>query len=94
MDLNRLRHFVTVAETLNFRRAAEQLHMAQPPLSVSIQKLEAELGMRLFERDTSGVSITPQDWLYWLKQNVRSFTPARSPRSRKAQCAERAGDYR
>lgn len=59
MDLKRLHHFVTVAETLNFRRAAEQLHMAQPPLSVSIQKLEAELGTRLFERNTSGVSITP-----------------------------------
>ncbi len=59
MDLKRLHHFVTVAETLNFRRAAEQLHMAQPPLSVSIQKLEAALGTRLFERNTSGVSITP-----------------------------------
>lgn len=59
MNLQRLRHFVELAETLNFRRAAERLHMAQPPLSVSIQKLEAELGTRLFERAPSGVTITP-----------------------------------
>lgn len=59
MDLRRIRHFVVLAETLNFRRAAERLHMAQPPLTVSIQKLEAELGTRLFERGAQGVTLTP-----------------------------------
>ena len=59
MDLRRIRHFVVLAETLNYRRAAERLHMAQPPLTVSIQKLEAELGTKLFERGSTGVALTP-----------------------------------
>jgi DNA-binding transcriptional LysR family regulator len=59
MNLRRVRHFSVLAETLNFRRAAEKLHMAQPPLTVSIQKLEAELGIQLFIRKSTGVALTP-----------------------------------
>lgn len=59
MNLRQLRQFVTLAETGNFHRAAEQLHMAQPPLSVSIRKLEEELGSPLFDRTSSGVLLTP-----------------------------------
>lgn len=58
MDLRRVRHFHVLAETLNFSRAAERLHMAQPALSVSIQKLENELGTRLFDRTPTGVVLT------------------------------------
>lgn len=57
MKLAQIRQFITLAETLNFRKAADRLSMAQPPLSVSIRKLEEELGVDLFQRD-SGVILT------------------------------------
>ncbi len=58
LNLKQIRQFVVLAETLNYRRAAEKLNMAQPPLTVSIQKLEEDLGTKLFARDSKGVSLT------------------------------------
>ncbi|MGC6175569.1 LysR substrate-binding domain-containing protein [Lacrimispora sp. 38-1] len=59
MEIRQLQYFLTVCETLHFGKAAEQLHMAQQPLSFQIHKLEEELGYKLFYRTTRSVSITP-----------------------------------
>lgn len=52
-------YFLAVAETLNFRKAAEQLGIAQPALSRSVRDLERHLGFALFERSTRRVALTP-----------------------------------
>ncbi|CAN7635417.1 LysR family transcriptional regulator [Phenylobacterium sp. LjRoot225] len=60
LDLRSLRHLVVLARHLNYVRAADELGVTQPTLSRSIQALERQLDIRLFDRDRGGVRITPQ----------------------------------
>jgi DNA-binding transcriptional LysR family regulator len=58
MEMHQVRYFLAVCDELNFTRAAEKCHVAQPSLTRAIKQLEDELGGRLFHRDQSGTVLT------------------------------------
>ena len=59
MTLNQLECFSVLAQRLNFTQAADDLFMSQPALSRTISALEGELGVRLFDRNSRSVALTP-----------------------------------
>lgn len=92
MDIRQLRYFLAVAAERNFSRAAERLHMAQPPLSRQIQQLEQEVGAQLFDRDSRPMALTDAGRLFYeqaiqvtqrmdeMRETMRTFITSNRPR--------------
>src|SRR5215470_988569 len=59
MEMHQVRYFLAVAQTLNFTRAAEECHVAQPSLTRAVKLLESELGGDLFRRERPRAMLTP-----------------------------------
>ncbi|MFZ4894370.1 LysR substrate-binding domain-containing protein [Plantibacter sp. Mn2098] len=91
LDLRKLRYFLVVAEELNYGRAAERLHIAQPVLSRQIAALEHELGVTLFDRSKRGTTMTEVGAL--LVDDARALLHTASALQRRAKTAGRTEDH-
>ncbi len=85
MKLNQLESFAVLAEELHYGRAAERLHLSQPPLSRQIQALEIALGVELFHRSTQRVALTEAGRVF-----LHELKPALARLSQAAAAAQRA----
>lgn len=89
LDLRRLRYFLTLADELNYGRAAEKLRIAQPALSRSIVALERDLGVRLFERSRAGTRLAAAGEL--LQTEARELLRSADILQRRVRVADREG---
>ncbi|MER5796374.1 LysR substrate-binding domain-containing protein [Streptomyces sp. NPDC001980] len=89
LDLRRLRYFLILADELNYGRAAEILHIAQPALSRSIATLERELEVRLFQRSQRGTRLTTAGEL--LREDARELLRSAEVLQRRVRVAEHEG---
>lgn len=89
MEMQQLRYVVAVARTGTFSRAAEMCHVAQPSLSQQIQKLEEELGHRLFDRTRREAKLTPQGEAF-LRRAVRILDEADAARREASETSDLA----
>lgn len=74
MDLRQLRFFVEIARQSNFTKAAEQLRVAQPAVSMAIKKLEEELDLVLFNRQEKRISLTAEGEIFLARLTRRSIS--------------------
>ena len=94
MELRHLRYFVVVAEEQNVTRAAERLHVSQPPLSRQIRDLEAELGVELFRRTAKSLALTEPGKLFLNEARAVLLQAEKAVQTVRAVAARQKGQLR